>query len=312
MRTDVKIGLIAGFVLLLAVVAYFAWQRPEVRTPVGTENTPQLANNNQTPPPPPSSGMTITPPGAPTPATTPADPFPGMGAGPADTAPGAPLPGVIADPALPTDSVTLAPPPMGATTRPDDAIGQLPSDFGTTPSSPATGPGDIVIGGSPRFTPTPLPPSDFSSTPTPPLTSPTPASASTYAVKKGDTLTAIAKAHNVSLSALQKANPGVNPNRLKIGQSLKIPAASAAASTPTRTPTRTPAASPARTPTAASPTITAKPGGTYVVRRGDTLESIARAVYGTPAAANRILRANRGEIRNANDIKAGTRLTLPQ
>jgi LysM repeat protein len=44
-----------------------------------------------------------------------------------------------------------------------------------------------------------------------------------YAVKAGDTLNKIAKAHGVSLSALEAANPGVDSRRLKIGQKLAIP-----------------------------------------------------------------------------------------
>ncbi len=42
-----------------------------------------------------------------------------------------------------------------------------------------------------------------------------------YAVAKGDTLGGIAKKAGLSLKALQDLNPGVNPNRLQIGQKLK-------------------------------------------------------------------------------------------
>jgi len=51
-----------------------------------------------------------------------------------------------------------------------------------------------------------------------------PAAGSEYVVVKGDTLAVIAKKNGVSLSALQTANPGVVPTKLKIGQKLVIPA----------------------------------------------------------------------------------------
>ncbi len=44
-----------------------------------------------------------------------------------------------------------------------------------------------------------------------------------YLVKRGDGGMAIARAHGVTLAALQAANPGVNWRRLHIGQKIKIP-----------------------------------------------------------------------------------------
>ncbi len=48
-----------------------------------------------------------------------------------------------------------------------------------------------------------------------------PAGPGEYAVAKGDTLGGIAKKAGISLKALQDLNPGVNANRLQIGQKLK-------------------------------------------------------------------------------------------
>ena len=42
-----------------------------------------------------------------------------------------------------------------------------------------------------------------------------------YAVQKGDTLSGIAKKAGISLKALQDLNPGVNANKMQIGQVLK-------------------------------------------------------------------------------------------
>jgi len=58
----------------------------------------------------------------------------------------------------------------------------------------------------------------------------------TYTVKSGDTLTKIAKANGTTIKAIEAANPGVDPNHIKVAQKLKIPAkAEAAAPVPVET-----------------------------------------------------------------------------
>jgi LysM repeat protein len=49
----------------------------------------------------------------------------------------------------------------------------------------------------------------------------TPPGPGEYVVAKGDTLGGIAKKVGLSVKALQDLNPGVNPNRMQIGQRLK-------------------------------------------------------------------------------------------
>lgn len=52
----------------------------------------------------------------------------------------------------------------------------------------------------------------------------TPASAAgKYVVQKGDYPATIAKKHGISLNEFMKANPGINPNKLQIGQTVNIP-----------------------------------------------------------------------------------------
>jgi len=48
------------------------------------------------------------------------------------------------------------------------------------------------------------------------------AGAGEYIVAKGDTLGGIAKKSGISLKAIQELNPGVNANKMQIGQKLKI------------------------------------------------------------------------------------------
>ena len=45
----------------------------------------------------------------------------------------------------------------------------------------------------------------------------------TYTIRAGDFPSKIAKDHGISLAALMKANPGLNPNKLKVGQHIKLP-----------------------------------------------------------------------------------------
>ena len=80
-----------------------------------------------------------------------------------------------------------------------------------------------------------------------------------HVVMKGDSFSTIAKKYGVTSRAIQDANPGVEPTRLKIGQKLVIPARTASATT---------AAAPTNGATGAAKT--------YTVKSGDTLQAIAR------------------------------------
>ena len=70
-----------------------------------------------------------------------------------------------------------------------------------------------------------------------------------YTVKAGDSLTKIATTHGITLKALKAANPNVDPNRITVGQKLKIPARAESA----------PAATTVNTPPAAVPTAPTSP-----------------------------------------------------
>jgi len=119
-----------------------------------------------------------------------------------------------------------------------------------------------------------------------PVASSTPAAGKTYTVKAGDTCSAIAAAHGISLDALIKANPTVC-DTLKAGDVMRIPSASA---TPTQT-----SGGLTSNPTVKA-TATRTPGGgggtgkTYTVKAGDTCADIA-ASYGVTVAD--IIKANK-------------------
>lgn len=50
-----------------------------------------------------------------------------------------------------------------------------------------------------------------------------PAPSRSYTIKSGDTLASIARSQRVRLESLQAANPGLDPKRIKVGQTLVIP-----------------------------------------------------------------------------------------
>ncbi|HEX2168368.1 MAG TPA: D-alanyl-D-alanine carboxypeptidase/D-alanyl-D-alanine-endopeptidase, partial [Longimicrobiales bacterium] len=62
-----------------------------------------------------------------------------------------------------------------------------------------------------------------SATPATPAAPEQPTSARTHTIRSGDTLDAIAKQYGTTVSALQDANPGLNPRRLIPGKSIRIP-----------------------------------------------------------------------------------------
>ncbi len=111
-----------------------------------------------------------------------------------------------------------------------------------------------------------------------------------YRVRRGDTLGKIAYRFGTSVAALQRANKLSSPHRIGVGQRLLIPQRGGPHPTSATPSTATPAP---RTATS------------HVVRRGDTLWSIATR-YGTSVAA--LKSANR--LRD-DRIYVGQRLTLP-
>jgi LysM repeat protein len=122
------------------------------------------------------------------------------------------------------------------------------------------------------------------------------ASALTYRVTWGDTLSGIASRFGTSISTILQANPQItNPNLIFAGQDLEIPTSG--------TPTVTPVPPPGITPTPAPPPTGSQ---TYIVQPGDTLSGIARRFNTTITAI-----AQASGISNINLIYVGQRLTIP-
>ena len=115
---------------------------------------------------------------------------------------------------------------------------------------------------------------------------PAASTAGTYTVKAGDTLGGIAARHHSSSAAIATANHLTNPNALKVGQVLRIPAASAV-----------------KKPAARKATV---PASRYTVKSGDTLFGISRR---TGVPVQQLMRANN---MSSSNLKVGAKLTIPK
>jgi LysM repeat protein len=139
----------------------------------------------------------------------------------------------------------------------------------------------------PNLTPTPP-------VPTPPVgTEPAVGRPTEYKVVAGDNPGTIAKKFNIPVPALMDANPGLEPTKLKVGQTLHIPAAAAAP--------------PANRGTGATPAAV-EPGGaqTYTVKSGDNLTKIAAQFPGVTVRALRTVNNLA-----TDQLKVGQKLRIP-
>lgn len=192
--------------------------------------------------------------------------------------------------------------PVGSPVGAGDAPAESPS--GVTPVVPApssdpASPSDKGPTNPPTTSPTS--PATRPTPPTPPATTrpstprSTPPAYTSYTVQSGDTMTSIAEEWfgDANLwDLIAKANPLVDPQRLKVGQVLNLPAKDARREAP-----EVPAGGAAVT---------------YVVRPGDTLSKISTAYYGSSAHWKLIYDANRDVIgADASELSVGMKLTIP-
>jgi LysM repeat protein len=110
-----------------------------------------------------------------------------------------------------------------------------------------------------------------------------------YTVRSGDTLSAIATRHNVTVAQLRSAN-GISGDIIRVGQTLVIPGNGAS----------TPA------PTVATPSTPTPGGATYTVRSGDTPGQIARQFNVDTAELMRV-----NGISDPRRIRVGQVLQIP-
>jgi LysM repeat protein len=113
---------------------------------------------------------------------------------------------------------------------------------------------------------------------------------SEHTIVKGDTFATLAKKYGVGSKAIEAANPGVNPTRLKIGQKIMIPPRKDAA---------------AATSAPGNGLATATGEKVYTVKSGDNLMKIAKA-FGVSAKQIR----THNNLRT-DQIKVGQKLKIP-
>jgi nucleoid-associated protein YgaU len=227
-----------------------------------------------------------------------------------------------------TDTATISPPskevaalplvtPAAKTTF---QIPPLPA--GTTTSG--TGPLGTIPGTPPLSTVTKasgfgLPPLPVVSGANAPSTPPAPVKPvervepTSYAVASGDNATKIVKRQMPGMStykalaALERANPGVDINVLRVGQKLTIPGRTGDA-----TADAAPVKSSSTTKASVAPAGSGlKPGTVYVTHRGDTLPGISKRTYGTTERWHEIWLANYAALEDPSMLATGTRLRLP-
>ncbi len=141
---------------------------------------------------------------------------------------------------------------------------------------------------------------------------PAPAAATIHTVKKGEYLSSISKKYNVKMSSIVAANPGLNPNRIRIGQKLNIPGAPAApksnvmlAAAPAPAAGVAPAAANTTAPVKVKPAFKPYTGPTkeYVVKGGDSLGKIALANGITIRALKELNGLTKDNIRPGQKLK---------
>lgn len=121
----------------------------------------------------------------------------------------------------------------------------------------------------------------------------------TYTVRRGDTLSTIARRHGVRMSELVALNGLRSKHRIRIGQKIKLPTDGRSSRASTQTASYTPSKKTAEAP-AALPS-----SGFYTVRRGDNLSKIA-GNFGITVAD--LVAMN--NLRSRNRIHAGQQLRI--
>ncbi len=150
------------------------------------------------------------------------------------------------------------------------------------------------------------------------------AQGTTHKIVKGETLYAIAKKYHVSIGALEKANGLTGESKLKLGQVLTIPsggtvakpatdvkAPAAKAPADVKNTEKSKAAPATKTAPVSKPEPTpqstaAKPGTPHIVKKGESLYSLAR-VYGV--TVKNLREAN--SMAEGDAVKIGQHLVIP-
>lgn len=299
-----------------------------------TDDTPAEVNATPTPPTPDAARGSAA--GGPAPATTAESPFMADLRASLAAAQGGTPPAANQGAAAPGSSPPPGDAPAGAA-RANDALAvdgpaaTAPGPTGTPPPATAATPGQSPANGaaptasiaaagaqqaraataaaaSARPTPPTPAPTEGAAAPggaAPGQTATTTPQPGTYTIAIGDTFASIALKRlgdERRWVDIAQANPLVDPTKLKVGQTIRMPGPRPASTTPA-TPDRVEQPAAGRQPTG--------PGVTYTIESGDTLSSIAEQYYNDPNLWNVIYEANRDVIKNPDNIPLGRQIRIP-
>ena len=319
MNRGAKIVIVAVVALFALTGIYYAFSSPKSRATASRDadagGTDPAAGRISDPIAPGASvpqtltmGPSMTPAPSGAAATPPDAAFAKPVGGPSTPAAVAGTPSAVGAAATGTASTATA---LGTT-------GSVPSSLAPVIAPPAPGTAPATAG-SPRILPpertatgmptAPVPATTPSINPPSAVTTPTMAAkptsapgATRYTIKSGDTLSTIAGEFYKDTrkwSVIAKANPGVDPSKLKVGQVITVPTDGAVARQATTVPERASASS--------RPT-----GNTHTVATGETLSVIAERYLGSKGAWKRLYDANKGAIgSDPAKLKVGTKLVIP-
>src|SRR5262249_27749129 len=132
----------------------------------------------------------------------------------------------------------------------------------------------------------------------------------THVVQPNETFTSIAAAvygSSAYYPHLIRANPNIDPRKLRPGMTINIPAVTDVRADNTATPAGSPAAP------AAPANASVDPKSQYKVQSGDSLYTIAVKLYGKPDLRQKIYDLNKTAIGpDMNRLKLGMVLNLPE
>jgi nucleoid-associated protein YgaU len=223
----------------------------------------------------------------------------------------------------PADELPPAEDGPGAVVTADEAAPETPGMLGTSVEQAIggdeSGPGVLASDGLlPAVERRPAPPADEWVIGPPPAYPPAVRRAelpqpageqqyTSYVVQEGDSMWTIADQLLKDPSRwglIAEANPTIDPNRLQVGQRIRVPQG-----TPAGQPRLNAPASVDKAPSAPRQ---APAAATYTVRAGDTLSSIAQAHYRDASRWRAIWEANRATIGwDPDRLKVGMRLRIP-
>jgi nucleoid-associated protein YgaU len=277
MRKDAKIGFAIGGVLLAVLTVYVLVVPSHKKSPTRDSVTLVV--------PPGTSDTAVTIPPTPAPETAKAD----NSDKPADTKPEvARNDGVNWEKILggQSDAPTLK---TATPTQADSAASPAPETAAVATNNPApSSPADMSLAAVTPVTPAPT-------VSVAPSTQPT--GAREYTIKPGQTLSLIAAevyGNSRFYVAIKRANPSIDPNRLKPGMRITLPDITDVKPGPVET---------------AGGVSTGK---TYTVQSGDTLYRISKNLYGSPKQAEAIYELNKATIgTDEGRLKLGMVLQLP-